>query len=94
MTTRDADGFYCFDLPASIRAIREHDADLLPPFVTRLVTRHRDFNMGDCWHNHLARLRDGAEPESRNADLADTLDWLVALHRGEPEPPTSTDGGS
>ncbi len=58
---------------------RSHVA--IPDFVFRLVTKHRDFNMGDCWYADLHRLREGAEPESRNADLADTLEWLVAMHR-------------
>lgn len=53
----------------------------VPSFLERLVTTHRDFNMGDCWANDVHRLREGAEPESRNADLADTLEWLVEMHR-------------
>ena len=63
-----------------------------PAFVKRLVTKHRDFNMGDCWYADLHRLRDGAEPESRNADLAHTLEWLVTMYRSDF--PRSTDGGS
>jgi len=68
----------------------------VPEYVERLVTRHRDFSMGDCWSNALDDLRTDAEPESRNADLADTLEWLVERHRAgdlvfAPQP--SAEGG-